>query len=296
MGGTRTIMPDKPVGEARERSGARKEAKRQRSREADCQPSKSESLSSAAAPRSGRNLAVRGASPVAVDAAAEHQASRAYGLAELTGDSLIGALRVVWATERGRELGGIIGDDWDGLTDSLIAGTKKLRAGDLTAGEDMLLNQAVALQAMFVRLTEDAFASTMIPSFDLKMRYALRAQAQCRATLETLAAIKNPPVVFARQANVTTGPQQINNAVGSLAHAGGNGSEQTKLSEAPHELRQDTRTPALTVGDDPPMASMGAIDGAPDASRQGALGPQRVERRHARHAPKAQAGAGSAKG
>jgi hypothetical protein len=28
-----------------------------------------------------------------------------------------------------------------------------------------------------------------------------------------LAAIKNPPVVIARQANVTTGPQQVNNVV-----------------------------------------------------------------------------------
>lgn len=31
------------------------------------------------------------------------------------------------------------------------------------------------------------------------------------ATLETLANIKNPPVVLARQANITTGPQQVNN-------------------------------------------------------------------------------------
>lgn len=31
-----------------------------------------------------------------------------------------------------------------------------------------------------------------------------------RATLETLAAIKNPPMVYPRQANLTTGPQQVN--------------------------------------------------------------------------------------
>jgi hypothetical protein len=30
-------------------------------------------------------------------------------------------------------------------------------------------------------------------------------------TLETLATIKNPPVVFARQANIAQGPQQVNN-------------------------------------------------------------------------------------
>lgn len=42
-----------------------------------------------------------------------------------------------------------------------------------------------------------------------RFRMALKAQNQCRMTLETLATIENPPVVFARQANVTTGPQQI---------------------------------------------------------------------------------------
>lgn len=34
-----------------------------------------------------------------------------------------------------------------------------------------------------------------------------KAQSQCRATLETLAAIKNPPVIYAKQANISNGPQ-----------------------------------------------------------------------------------------
>jgi hypothetical protein len=32
-----------------------------------------------------------------------------------------------------------------------------------------------------------------------------------RMTLESLATIKNPPVVYARQANIAHGPQQVNN-------------------------------------------------------------------------------------
>jgi hypothetical protein len=43
------------------------------------------------------------------------------------------------------------------------------------------------------------------------MRLALKAQSQCRATLETLATVKNPPVLFAKQANIANGPQQVNN-------------------------------------------------------------------------------------
>jgi hypothetical protein len=41
------------------------------------------------------------------------------------------------------------------------------------------------------------------------MRLALKAQSQCRTTAETLAVMRNPPV-FARQANVVNGPQQVN--------------------------------------------------------------------------------------
>jgi len=44
-----------------------------------------------------------------------------------------------------------------------------------------------------------------VDAADTDMRLALRAQSQCRATLETLAAIKNPPVVFANQANIAHG-------------------------------------------------------------------------------------------
>ncbi len=40
-----------------------------------------------------------------------------------------------------------------------------------------------------------------MPNIEGFMRMALRAQSQCRTTLETLAAIKNPPSVYARQAN-----------------------------------------------------------------------------------------------
>ena len=270
-------MPNKPVGEARERSGARKEPKRQRSREDRRKPSKSESRPSVGAPQSGRNHG----EPTKDPAAELKEKSRAYGA--LAGSSHFGAQRVVMAAET-RGIGRHI-DDWDGLADRLDVFAAKVNGGDMTEVERMLAHQAVALQSMFVHLTEGALSAETLPNFDLKLRYALRAQSQCRATLETLAAIKNPPVLFARQANVTTGPQQINNAVGSLAHAGGNGSEQIELSEASHELRQNAGTPALTVGDDPPMAPMGTIDGTSDAGRQGTRVPQRLEGRHARDAP-----------
>jgi hypothetical protein len=47
------------------------------------------------------------------------------------------------------------------------------------------------------------------------MRLALKAQSQCRSTIESLAEIKNPSsVAFVKQANIAKGHQQVNNARG----------------------------------------------------------------------------------
>ncbi len=49
---------------------------------------------------------------------------------------------------------------------------------------------------------------------ELYLRLALKAQGQCRATLETLAVIKNPTALtFVKQANIAHGPQQVNNTI-----------------------------------------------------------------------------------
>ena len=118
-----------------------------------------------------------------------------------------------------------------------------VQTGDLAHAEAMLINQASSLQALFVRLTERAMEQTQMPNLEGFMRLALRAQSQCRAALETLAAIKNPPIVYAKQANVTTGPQQVNNGIPS--RAGENAIEQTQLSGGTHELHPHIRTPGL---------------------------------------------------
>jgi len=46
------------------------------------------------------------------------------------------------------------------------------------------------------------------------LKLALRAQNQCRATIETLSVVKNPPTAtFVRQANIAAGHQQVNNGM-----------------------------------------------------------------------------------
>jgi hypothetical protein len=77
----------------------------------------------------------------------------------------------------------------------------------------MLIIQAHTLDAIFNTLARRANAAEYLPQFEAYLRLGLKAQGQCRATLETLAEIKYPkPVAFVQQANVANGPQQVNNA------------------------------------------------------------------------------------
>ena len=142
-----------------------------------------------------------------------------------------------------------------------------VNAGNLTQAEAMLINQATALQSLFARLTERALDMDLLQHFEAFMRMALRAQSQCRATLETLAAIKNPPVVYARQANVTTGPQQNNFGVAR----GEAEIKRTELLETNDGERLDTRTTAQAVRSDTTLEALDAKHGAKDTGGKGAV-------------------------
>lgn len=99
------------------------------------------------------------------------------------------------------------------LVNAFLEDIEAVHTGDLKQAEAMLFAQAQALQSMFVFTARQARHAEKVHQQDILMRMALKAQAQCRATIETLANIKNPPVVFARQANINQGgQQQINNA------------------------------------------------------------------------------------
>jgi hypothetical protein len=154
------------------------------------------------------------------------------------------------------------------LIDTLRDQTVALQGGDLAHAEAMLINQASSLQALFVRLTERAIEQSQMSNIEGFMKLALRAQSQCRATLETLAAIKNPPIIYAKQANVTSGPQQINNGAVESTRTREIENEQTQLSGGIHELLPDTRTSSHTFRNDQALEAMGKINGAEVSSRQ----------------------------
>ncbi|MCM2346109.1 MAG: hypothetical protein NDI95_05610 [Acidovorax soli] len=141
--------------------------------------------------------------------------------------------------------------DTPALIEALRQQTKAVHKGDLRAAEAMLMNQATALQSLFVKLAETGLQANLLRQQETALRLALKAQSQCRATLETLANIKNPPLVYAKQANVTTGPQQINN--GPQTAPTGTRKKvfaENKLKELNHEKQQglDTGAPSTTGG------------------------------------------------
>src|SRR4029078_2672284 len=129
-------------------------------------------------------------------------------------------------------------------------------SGDLSRAEAMLIAQAHALDAIFVRLALLAVppAGASVEQCETFIRLALKAQSQCRTTLETLGTLKNPsPALFVRQQNIGLNQQVNNRALDDSA-------KQTISAQAPEllELDHGQRLDAAATGApskaDPTMA------------------------------------------
>lgn len=154
--------------------------------------------------------------------------------------------------------------DLAALIEVLADQNKSARNGDLARAENMLMTQAHTLDAIFNELARRA-ASNMgeyMNAMDRYLRLALKAQSQCRATLETLVTIKNPPVIYAKQANIANGPQQVNNgqsAQYAQAHAPAGNSQplQNKLLEHQHGDTLEFGAQGAAGRANPHMATVG---------------------------------------
>lgn len=187
--------------------------------------------------------------------------------------------------------------DVTALLDRLEEQTATLRAGDTSDLEALLFNQALTLQAMFTALSRRAASNVgeYLGAAETYLKLALRAQGQCRATLETLSEMKNPrPVAFVKQANIAAGHQQVNNgpnvAQGSAqrsrenpvpntelacanGHAGARGASENSRNELlTREERQhgsalDGTTTTATGRSNQAVEAVAAINGATDSRR-----------------------------
>ncbi len=117
--------------------------------------------------------------------------------------------------------------DYSALNSVLKEQNKDLANGSMKRAEEVLLSQVHTLDTLFNNLASQARHKTVLPQFEAFLRLAFKAQNQCRQTIETLSAIKNPPVIFAKQANINNGNQQINNGVNAT---------QAENQKTPNEL------------------------------------------------------------
>lgn len=154
-----------------------------------------------------------------------------------------------------------VGECFGAMRDSVA----KMQGGDMKEAEALLTGQAAALNAMFGEMARRAAANMgqHLDATERYMRLALKAQGQCRMTVETLATIKNPPVVFARQANINNGgQQQVNNgahAEAPRAHAANQSTEKTELLEASNGERLDPGTARETSRADPQLETLAEV-------------------------------------
>lgn len=134
--------------------------------------------------------------------------------------------------------------------------------GDMAQVESMLMHQAVALQSMFADLASRAKKAQSLQTVQCLTQLALRSQAGCRNTLQTLAEVKNPrQVAFVKQTNVAQ-TQQVNNGVPPPSRVENiNASPNELLVEEPHgRTKMDTRTKAKASRADSAVVAVDRVD------------------------------------
>lgn len=138
--------------------------------------------------------------------------------------------------------------------------SEKIIAGDLSDLESTLAAQVVSLNAIYTSLSKRSMACEYISQMETNLRLALKAQAQCARTVEVLATIKNPPIVFAKQANIAQGHQQINNGNQSITHAGKTKKSSNELLSEDSNATLDSRGTTKTGGANQELAAVETID------------------------------------
>lgn len=158
------------------------------------------------------------------------------------------------------------------LVEELVNQCDAVAANQLGRTEGMLIAQAHTLDALFHRLLRRAALNEgeYLQAADRYFRLALRTQSQCRATLESLALIKNPPhLAFVKQANIGQAVQ-VNNGGGptdSAARARETKNAPNKLLEHSNDQRVDFGAPSETGEADSSLETVGAVNGTAHRAR-----------------------------
>lgn len=154
----------------------------------------------------------------------------------------------------------------DELTAELQKQAETVHDGDMRRAETMLVAQAHALQAIFAHFAERARTADSLDLLQGLLGLALKAQAQCRSTLETLVDVKFPRLTqFVRQQNVAAN-QQVNNGGQdtNAPQARGKNAESTieLLPDGTTHERLDPATPGSTGASNPNLEALAQLNRA----------------------------------
>ena len=142
---------------------------------------------------------------------------------------------------------------------------KQIKSGDLSKIEEMYISQAMALEVMFTSLARRAKAQEKLLQYETHMRFALKAQNQCRATLQALVQLKQPSnTTFVKQANIAQGHQQVNNLTEK------NITPQNELLKGNY-AQLDAGTTTTPKGIDTTLEALGKINRGKDTRRKGKI-------------------------
>ncbi len=151
---------------------------------------------------------------------------------------------------------------WRDALVQLSSTNKSVLDGNLRHVENMLLNQAHALEAMFYSSIEKMCCSKYVNQAQVYSEMALKAQKQCRDTLIALAELKNPKqTAFIKQQN-----NAINQQVNNLEKIQDNKSNEL-LEVKPFDT-MDTRTPLTAVSTNPSMETLAKIHRGENTGRK----------------------------
>lgn len=133
-----------------------------------------------------------------------------------------------------------------------------IHGNDMSRAESMLTAQAHTLDSLFAHLSTQALTSTDMAKLERYMKLALKAQAQSRATLQTLGEIKSPKhFAFVGQANIGNQVQVNNGNTTAPERTRKKQKAPNELLEAQHDERLDTRAAGKAGRANPAVATVG---------------------------------------
>lgn len=223
--------------------------------------------------------------PIRLDVDQEEGKTKAQHAAELATTGL--APNAFVTTVFAQPSGMLLGEHLSDVHKALKAAVERTKSGSTDQADELLTAQAITLNQVFVEMLRRAALNMgdHLGATETYMRLALKAQSQCRATLESLSEIRNPrSVAFVRQANIAAGHQQVNNGMEQGGFNPEGPREETEISQNKvleasinDVTRLDTRKTSQAGRGNPKMETMGAVHRPSHRRRQAGRGAQQLE-------------------